>query len=301
MTIAFSCRRCATRFKVSDRLAGKKARCKKCGGNLLVPKPPPTAASVAASGLFRMGTAQPDPPPSAAARHPASKPPDRSAAPASLGLVPISEDNLKPVARGPTPRWDDDDSIEYEMEKPAATPAGKRPSQLPPSRRQLVWGRGGIAEALLIALRKISDFAYLISMPFLLLILLAIVLKQRELAVIAAVCVIVLNVVRLGLDGFVLFTLAFKKGPLHGVLFFIPPFTFYYLNTRGKVIQEALRRFLGPALPIAGVVLLFIFVPWLRGGMENQNASLGDRLRKDLDALEQKIQTDVLTPHDSKN
>jgi hypothetical protein len=154
---------------------------------------------------------------------------------------------------------------------------------------------------LLIALRKISDYAYLVSIPFLLLMLLAIVLKQRELAVTVAVVVILLNIVRLGIEGFVLVTLAFKKGPVHGVLFFIPPFTFYYLSKRGKVLKEALGRFLGPALPIIGVVLLFIFVPWLRGGTEKQDASIGDRLRSDLRNVKEDIKTEILTPQDSKN
>jgi formate hydrogenlyase subunit 3/multisubunit Na+/H+ antiporter MnhD subunit len=73
----------------------------------------------------------------------------------------------------------------------------------------------------------------LISLPVLLLLLLAIILKQRELAITAAGVIILLNIVRFGIDGFVLVTLAFKTSPVDGVLFFIPPFTFYYLNKRG--------------------------------------------------------------------
>jgi hypothetical protein len=140
-------------------------------------------------------------------------------------------------------------------------------------------------------LRKFSDYAYLVSVVFLLLLLLAIVLKQRELAVTAAVIVILLNIVRFGIDGFVLVTLAFKNGPVEGVLFFIPPFTFYYLNKRGKIMKDALKRFLGPAVPIAGVVLLFIFVSWLRGGETNQDATIRDRLRSDLRTVKENVET----------
>ena len=53
--IAFSCQRCATHFKVPDSLAGKKAHCKKCGESLRVPQAPAALASVAATGIFRMG------------------------------------------------------------------------------------------------------------------------------------------------------------------------------------------------------------------------------------------------------
>ena len=242
--IAFSCRRCATRFKVSDGLAGKKARCKKCGQSLQVPQAPAALASVAATGLFRMGAVQADQPPASPAPNPDGKARGNSAAPASLRLAPIpSLDDLKPVAKREQ-LWEDDDGVDYELEKPIANPAAKPVLQLPKQRVRLFWGRGGIAEMLLITVRKFSDYAYLVSIPFFLLLLLAIILKQRELSVLAAVVVVLLNIVRFGIDGFVLVTLAFKNGPVDGVLFFIPPFTFYYLNKRGKILKEALRRFL---------------------------------------------------------
>ncbi len=299
--IAFSCRRCATRFKVPDSLAGKKARCRKCGQSLQVPQAPAAVASVAATGLFRMGAVQPDQPPSPRATQQESKSHGRSAAPASLRLAPIpSLDDLKPVAKREK-LWEDDDGVEYELEKAVDAPAAKAARQFPQPHGSLFWGRGGIAEILLIGLRKISDYAYLVSIPFLLLMLLAIILKQRELAVIAAVIVILLNIARLGIDGFALITLAFKKGPLQGVLFFIPPFTFYYLSKRGKVMKEALGRFLSPALPIIGVVLLFIFVPWLRGSEDIQEATIRDRLRSDLRTVKENIETEILPSQDSKN
>ena len=111
-----------------------------------------------------------------------------------------------------------------------------------------------------------------------------------------------LNVIRCGLDGFVLVTLAFKKGPLQGVLFFIPPFTFYYLSQRGRVIKEALSRFLGAALPILGVLLLFIIVPWLRGGeRKTGDLSIRDRLRNELGGVEENTETVDLPLQDSQN
>ena len=298
--IAFSCRRCATRFKVPDGLAGKKARCKKCGQNLQVPQARAAAASVAATGLFRMGAVQAEQPAAPATPKPDTKPRGQPAAPSSIRLAPISPDDLKALADRER-LWEEEDAVEYELEKPIDVPAAKAAPQLPQPRARLFWGRGGIAEVLLIALRKISDYAYLVSIPFLLLMLLAIILKQHELAVIAAVIVILLNIIRLGIDGFALITLAFKKGPLQGVLFFIPPFTFYYLSKRGKILKEAVGRFLSPALPIVGVVLLFIFVPWLRGGTEKQDASIGERLRSDLRSVKEDIKTEILTPQDASN
>ena len=66
-------------------------------------------------------------------------------------------------------------------------------------------------------------------------------------------------------------------------------------------MKEALGRFLGAAVPIIGVVLLFILVPWLRGGEENENATIRDRLRSDLRSVKENVKTKILNPEESKN
>ena len=292
MTISFACPHCMTRFKVPESFGGKKARCKKCGHVMKVPVLPPPATSVATSGMFRLGAVQPE---QLKPAHEATKvsPPGKmpSVGKTSLRLAPISFNALKPDADDRPKLWEDTDSIEYELEKPAYQPAvAKLPSKFASSAGGLLWRRGGIAEKLLTVLHKVSDFAYLLSIPFMLLILLAIVLKQRELAVASAVVVIFLNISRLLIDGFALVALAFKKGPLAGVLFFVPPFTFYYLAKRGKVMKEALLRFLVPTIPILGVVLLFLLVPWLRGSESQQATLMGDRVQKQLGTLEESLE-----------
>jgi hypothetical protein len=291
MTISFACPRCMTRFKVPESFGGKKARCKKCGHVMKVPVVPPPATSVATSGMFRLGAIQPE---HLQPAHEATKGAPRkmpSIGKTSLRLAPVSLNDLKPDADDRPKLWEDADSIEYELEKPAHRPAAaKLPTKLDSSAGGLLWGRGGIAEIVLILSRKVSDFAYLLSIPFLLLILLAIVLKQRDLAIASAVVVIFLNISRLLIDGFALVALAFKKGPLQGVLFFIPPFTFYYLAKRGRVMKEALVRFLGPVIPLLGVVLLFSLVPWLRGSEVHQATLTGDRIQKTLGALEETLE-----------
>jgi hypothetical protein len=250
--------------------------------------------------MFRMGAVQSDQSPQSQALQPESQPRSRSAAPASIRLAPISLGDLKAVAERKR-HWEEEDAVEYELEKKTAASVAIAPRQLPQPRGRLFWGRGGIAEVLLIALRKISDYAYVISVPILLLMLLAIIFKERELAVMAGVLVILLNLARLGIDGFVLVTLAFKNGPIQGVLFFIPPLTFYYLSQRGKVMKEAFGRFLAAALPIIGVLLLAIFVPWLRGGDDTESNVLNrDRLRNDLRDVRENIKTRIDTKQDSK-
>ena len=299
--IAFSCQRCATHFKVPDSLAGKKAHCKKCGQGLRVPQAPVAEVAVAATGVFRMGAVQSDQASAERTPQTKSKPLGPPAAP-SLSLAPIpSQDDLKPVAKR-NALWEDDDGVEYEVEKLVEESPAKAVSMRARPGGSVFWDRGGIAEVLLIAIRKISDYTYLVSIPFLLLMLMAIILKQRELAIAAAVIVVLLNVGRLCMDGFVLVTLAFKKGPVQGMLFFIPPFTFYYLSKRGPVMKEALRRFLGAALPIIGVLMLVIIVPWLRGEKgKDVDAPIQDRLRNDLRDVRENIKTKVKAPSDSND
>ena len=216
-----------TRFKVPESFGGKKARCKKCGHVMKVPVLPPPAASVATSGMFRLGAVQPE---QLKPAHEATKVASRktpSIGKTSLRLAPVSLNDLKPDADDRPKLWEDADSIEYELEKPVRRPAAvELPATSNLSAGSLLWGRGGIAETVLIFLRKVSDFAYLLSIPFVLLILMSIVLKQRDLAIVSAVVVIFLNISRLLIDGFSLVALAFKKGPLAGVLFFVQPFTF---------------------------------------------------------------------------
>jgi hypothetical protein len=300
--IEFSCRQCGMHFKVPESFAGKGAHCKKCGQKLQVPRLMAAAASVAATGVFRLGNVEPSAQrPSPQTGPPESGMPRRSAATDSLRLASIpSLDNLQPIKPKHERLWEDDDGVEYELEKPADAPAPKLPRQYRQQGGGLFWGRGGIAEVALIWLRKLSDYAYLVSLPLLLAMLLAIVFKQRELAVFAAVVVILLNLARFAVDGFVLVTLAFKNSPVEGVLFFIPPFTFYYLNKRGRVMKEAFSRFLAPAVPILGVILLFIFVPWLRGSEPAQAESVRERLRSNLGEVRENILNKTRSP-DSSN
>jgi hypothetical protein len=290
--ISFSCHQCATRFNVADALAGKKARCKKCGTQLLVPKQPLAAAAVAASGIFRMGAVHSEQHQPVAHASP-SPAPAKSEAPSSIRLAPISVAELDALAQREK-LWEDDDGVAYELEKPAYESAEVFVPKPRKSFGDKLWERGGLLELALVGLRKISDFAYLISVPILLGMLLCIIFKQRELAVAAGAIVILLSLARLALDGFVLFTLAFKNGPLEGLLFFIPPWTFYYLNRRGKVMKEAFSRFLGGAVPVLGVVALAIFVPWLRGS-DQQLAEVADpsRLRSELQDVRESIKTRI--------
>lgn len=295
MTIAFSCGKCATRFKVPDRLAGKKARCKKCGDMMRIPESAEALASAAANGVFRMGTVSAEQAAVATATAPASKAGSSHDIQGGLRLAPLldeldaetTQEESEREAQHKASLFQDDD-FEYKLAKPLDKPVLKKSR----SGQRLFWGKGGIAEVVLVPLRKVSDLAFLASMLLLLTLLLAIVIKQRELALLAAGIIVLVNIVRLVLEGIVLVALAFKNGPVEGVLFFIPPLTFYYLSQRGKIMKEAFKRFMVPAVPIIGVVLLFIFVPFLRGDALEQVPG-GEKIQSKLRGLEEKVKPNV--------
>jgi hypothetical protein len=81
----------------------------------------------------------------------------------------------------------------------------------------------------------------------------------------------------------------FEDGPIHGILFFIPPLTFYYLARHWKKLKRSALRLIEPAATILLVVLAFIFVPSLSGSRSASTAA-SDRLLGPGGKLERKVQ-----------
>jgi hypothetical protein len=138
-------------------------------------------------------------------------------------------------------------------------------------------------------LRRANDFAYLISVLFFLLLLVAVVMRQRNLAVLGATGVILVNIGRLAINGFYVAIVPFKIGLRQGILFLIPPFTFYYLFKYWARMKGAATRLVGPAIAILAVVLVFVFVPWLASGTAGRDASIRERIRAEAGVLEGEI------------
>ena len=297
MTIDFSCPRCGTPFKVDVRLAGKKGRCKKCGHQMRIPAESPAAAAAVATGIFRLSadhlggaaTATAEAPPESVKRAGRKRPVS------SLKLVPISEDFLKPLARRRQEELEESNAeAGYKLAARSLPDAplgqiGHRAK--PPGALQRFYGTqmGKVFRLL----RKANDFAYLISVPFMLLLLVAVVLKQRNLAIVGAAGVILPNIARLAINAFNLAIVPFRVSPIHGVLFFIPPLTFYYLYKYWNLMKQTALRVVGPAATILAVVLVFVFVPWLSGGGTGQDAAIGERIKSEAGALGDEIKEGV--------
>jgi DNA-directed RNA polymerase subunit RPC12/RpoP len=110
-------------------------------------------------------------------------------------------------------------------------------------------------------LRFIDDWGYLISVPFLVLIVFAIAIGHRGLVHLGAVVVVLVNVGRFGTDLLALFVRPFKEGPVHGLMFLFPPYAVFFVGKHWDKFRGTFRRLLTSCIPIVLVILAYAFIP----------------------------------------
>jgi DNA-directed RNA polymerase subunit RPC12/RpoP len=110
-------------------------------------------------------------------------------------------------------------------------------------------------------LRWVDTWAYLISVPFIILMIFGIVVENRGFVHMGAVVVVLANYGRFWADLLAFFVRPYKDGPLQGLAFLFPPYTIYFLTTRWKYMKPILKRIAGSCIPIVLVVLAYAFLP----------------------------------------
>ena len=110
-------------------------------------------------------------------------------------------------------------------------------------------------------LRWIDSSAYLISVPFITLMVFGIVIANRALVHTGAVVVVLANYGRFWADLLAFFVRPYKDGPLQGVAFLFPPYTLYYLTAHWDRMKPIVRRIATSCIPIVLVVLAYAFLP----------------------------------------
>ncbi|MFO1095083.1 MAG: hypothetical protein U0992_17520 [Planctomycetaceae bacterium] len=259
---------------------------------MIIPAARPKSAPVAVSGRFNLRSVQSSLAAIAAQARDgggtavADAPRGRLQMSSNPQLVPITNKTLQRI-RANKPEVD---SGPYRI---AAVPI-----QQPKRRRKKAAGLAkrvyrGQTNWVLKALQKINDFAYLISTPFILVLMIGVLLKRRDVAVIGATGIILPNLGRFVVNGAYLVIAPFKDSPIQGVLFFIPPFTFFYLYKHWKRMKKATLQFISPAIPILAVLLVFAFVPWIKSGQTPEGASLSEQMRTELGTLQSDVQGQV--------
>jgi hypothetical protein len=244
MSIVFFCQSCGSRFDLDPQAAGKQGRCKKCGQRMAVPKAEEIASNSAMPALATVGVG--------AAAGLAQGPNWLERVTSQVGLAPITIDRMPARFKKPSMFAEDDlgDSKPYALAKPERRESGRSGASGPAGAVVRVW-RGQLG-GLQKLFRRINEIAYLISIPFLMMLLLGAVIRNRPMALFGAAVVVLLNVGRLISGAANLAVVPFRDG------------------MKLKKMKKPLRRIIEPAITIGLVILAFTFIPWLWGSSKPQ-------------------------------
>ena len=140
--------------------------------------------------------------------------------------------------------------------------------------------------------RFIDTWAYLISVPFLMLMVFGILIEKRQFVQTGAVAVVLANYGRFWADLFAFFVRPYKDGPLHGLLFLFPPYTIYYLVTRWDGMKKIVRRIAMSCIPILLVIVMYGFLPSVNSDARNAQG-IAAKLQAGKDELDRDIESDL--------
>jgi hypothetical protein len=181
-----------------------------------------------------------------------------------VGLAPISMQDLK-QRPGAFAAWADEKSIAgpYKLGAEPSLPAmraggGKAAGAVTRGYR----GAMGKVQKLF---RWLNQSAYLVSVPFLMLLLLGLFTGSNSLMGLGATGAIVLNLGRIVAGVANLAVIPFRESPIQGIFFLIPPITFFYLYQNWHKVKQPVKRIVGPIVTIALVAAAFVVEPYLRG------------------------------------
>ena len=278
MFILFTCEQCGSRIKVDGRSAGKRGRCGKCGHVMVIPHAEARAPAEPArtpDAPFRLSPPDERPAP-AHVPSPILVEPDqleRHITPEGFSEFELIASEANPddaaftspeVRRGlreldefqknPHP-YKLVDSLEHSFLTRWAREKG-------PANWFVAKWRQGVG-LILRVLRWLDDWAYILSVPFIVLVIFAIAVQNPNWVHFGAVVVVLANYGRFWADLFAIFVRPFKEGPVHGLAFLFPPYGIYYLWTRRDKFKPTLRRLLTSCIPIVLVVLVYAFLPFV--------------------------------------
>jgi hypothetical protein len=152
-------------------------------------------------------------------------------------------------------------------------------------------------------LRWVDDWAYLISVPFIIVMLFGILIESRGIVHAGAVVVVLANYGRFWTDLLAFFVRPYKDGPLQGLAFLFPPYTLYYLMTHWRNMKPILRRIATSCIPIVLVVLAYSFLPSVNPevkdvqGVRAKIKAGKKELDREIDSDLEKLESELL-PHE---
>jgi predicted Zn finger-like uncharacterized protein len=301
--IHFQCPTCGASFDVADNLAGRTGRCKKCGERTKIPSP---GGAVAAAALARASAAPAAgprltpidvdsrrPQPSVIVGRPTNW---LDAVTSQVALAPISVDGVKGIAAKRFPL--DEPSIPgpYKLASAPSLPALHAARGKPAG--AITRGYRGAMGKVQKVFRWLNESAYLVSVPFLMLVLLGLAVGDHSLMTLGAIGAVLLNIGRIVTGLANLVVIPFRESPLQGILFLIPPITFFYLAQNWHKVHRPVKRIIGPILTVALVGVAFLIEPALQAARTTEG-SLKERAEAGVGTLKKEVRNQVRQVRDS--
>jgi hypothetical protein len=134
----------------------------------------------------------------------------------------------------------------------------------------------------------VSETSYTVSFILITLAIASGMIGRHTLAAWLFRAIIALNLFGIAGDLISLVTLSFRKDPIRGTLFLVPPLTLYYLRSDWGRYRDTVLRMRIPLLTLGAVILASIFVPWLHGGSQAENR-LAAAAKKAVDTVEERL------------
>ncbi len=331
MPIIFTCENCGKRFMVDERSQGRRGRCSHCGHVMRIPgaRAPEHAhtttgaATPDAEPPFKLSPPEPHPlvrevilPPAAdlapqqpvgthgspfapSSSIPAAQRPHAHEPHVHFELLDDDVDQASVAHVSPEMTRGLQEIAEFEKDRRGYKIAGDRSGVFyffglrdsrPAGWLYTKW-RAGVGSVLKL-LRWIDTWAYLISVPFLILMILGIAAENRPLIHTGAVVVVLANYGRFWADLLAFFVRPYKDGPLQGVAFLFPPYTLFYLATRWNHMQRIVRRIAMSCIPILFVVLIYGFLPSANPEVKDVRG-FGAKLKAGTRELDREIESDL--------
>lgn len=268
MKIVFYCGDCATKLVAPPTLAGRNGRCHKCGHRMTIPLESVEPLEVSTATTLAAGDW-------------------RAAVAGELGTSVRPTDR---TAGGPDP----DDEVERMF---AAAPEIVVERTLMPGQVRhagdgpslAMKGYRSFFSLLTRGTSWISEASYTVSFIVLILAIAAGMVGQHGAARAGLWAIVAFNLVGLCGDVATLVMLSFRKSPLQGALFLLPPCALWYLWTDGKRYRETLARMRIPVMMLGVVAAANLFVPWLSGGKEGPAGRVAGRVIDSMEGTVEKV------------
>jgi hypothetical protein len=194
-----------------------------------------------------------------------------------VALAPITEQRLSALRKKPSPLDDASFTGLYKVATAPSLPALHAARGKPAGAVTRIYRHEmGKIQGLF---RWINQSAYLVSVPFLMVLLLGVVINSQSLLMLGGVAVVALNIGRAVAGLANLVVIPFRDSPIQGVLFLIPPLTFFYLYQHWHKVRKPVQRVIGPIITIGLVILAFVIAPMLHGA-SNKDQSLSEQVRE---------------------